>query len=97
MASRGCNPQNITTDWWSGPIWLQYQNSWPPDIVQIGPNNETEPEAKVIKEVLSVAVGKDNQQDGLLSKYRLWKTLQIKSCINRFITNCRTPSKERIR
>ena len=29
-----------------------------------GPNNETESEAKVIKEVLSVAVGEDDQQDG---------------------------------
>ena len=62
-----------------------------------GPNNKTESEAKVIKEVLSIAVGEDNKQDGLLRKYRLWKTLRIKSWINRFITNCRAPSKERIR
>ena len=63
MTSRGCSPQNIPTDWWSLPKWLQHQNSWPPDIVT-GLNNETESEAKVIKEVLSVAVGEDDQQGG---------------------------------
>ena len=40
-----------------------------------GPNNETESEAKVIKEVLLIAVGEDDQQDGFLTKYKLWKTL----------------------
>ena len=96
VASRGCSPQNIPTDWWSEPKWLQDQSSWPPDMAT-GPNNETESEAKVIKELLSIAVGEDDQQDDLLTKYRLWKTLQIKSWISRFITNCRTPSKERIK
>ena len=75
---------------------MQDQNSLPPDIAT-GPNNETESEAKVIKEVLLVPDGEDDQQDGLLPKYRLWKTLRIKSWINSFVTNCRTPSKERIR
>ena len=59
--------------------------------------NKTESEAKVIKKILSVAVEKDDQQDGLLPKYRLCKTLSIKSWIIRFITNCRAPSKGRIR
>ena len=59
---------------WSGPKWLQDQNKWPPDMAT-GANNETESEVKVIKEVSLVAVGKDDQQDGLLPKYRLWKTL----------------------
>ena len=62
-----------------------------------GPNNETESKAKVIKNVLSVDVGEDDQQDGLLPKYRLWKTWRIKSWINRFITKCRTPLNKRIR
>ena len=96
VASKGCSPQNIPTDRWSGPKWLQDQNSWPPDIAT-GPNNETESEPKVIKEVLMVAVEKDDQQDGFLPKYRLWKTLRIKIWINCFITNWRMPSKERIR
>ena len=75
---RGCSTQNIPTNCWSGPKWLQDQNSWPPDMAT-GPNNETESEAKVIKEVFSIAVGEDDQQDGLLTKYRLWKTLRIKA------------------
>ena len=36
-----------------------------------GPNNKTESEAKVIKNVLSVDVREDDQQDWLLPKYRL--------------------------
>ena len=70
MASAECGPQNIPTDWWSGPKWLQDENSWLPDM-GTGPNNETESKAKVIKGVLSVTVGEDDQQDGLLPKYRL--------------------------
>ena len=80
VASRGCSPQNIPTNSWSGPKWLQDQNSWSPDEAT-GPNNETESEAKVIKEVLSIAVGEDDQQDDLSTKYRLWKTLRIKTWI----------------
>ena len=96
VASRGCSPQNIPTNWWSEPKWLQDQNSWPPDMAT-GPNNETRSEAKVIIEVLLVTVGEDDKQDDLLPKFRLWKTLGIKIWINRFIANCRTSSKERIR
>ena len=57
MASRGCSPQNIPTDWWFGPKLLQDQNSWPSDIIT-EPNNETESEAKVIKEVCQVLLEK---------------------------------------
>ena len=67
MASRGCSPQDIPTDWWFVPKWLQDQNGCRSNIIT-GPNNETESEAKVIKEVLSVAVEGDGQQDGLLPK-----------------------------
>ena len=95
-ATRGCIPHNIPTDSWYGSKLLQNQNSWSPDVVT-GPSNETESEVKVIKEVLSIAVDEDDQQDDLLTKHRLWKALQINNWINRVITNCRTPSKERIR
>ena len=46
------------------------------DIV-IESNNKTESEATVIKQVLLVTVGEDDQQDSLLPIYSLWKTLQI--------------------
>ena len=51
---------------------MQDQNSWPSDIVT-EPSNETKSQAKVIKKVLLVDVGEDDQQDGLLPKYILWK------------------------
>ena len=62
VASTRFSPQNIPTDWWSGPKWLQDQNNQPPDMAT-GLNNETESEAKVIKKALSVAFAEDDQQD----------------------------------
>ena len=78
VASRGYSPQNVPADLQFGRKWLQDQNSWPSDNAA-EPNNEAESEAKVIKEVLLIAVGEDDRQDGLLQKYSLWKTLRIKS------------------
>ena len=82
VASRGCSPQNIPTDWWFGHKLLQDQNSWPSDIIT-EPNNETESEAKVIKEVLSCAVGEGDQYYGFLPRIRMWKTWRIKNWINK--------------
>ena len=64
MASTGFDTQNTPTDWWPGPKWLQGQNSWRPNMAT-GPSNETESEAKVIKEVVSVAFREDDQQDNV--------------------------------
>ena len=38
-----------------GPSWLPYPENWPSDIVT-SPSNETQAEAKVIKEVLAVRI-----------------------------------------
>ena len=50
--------------------------SWPPDIV-IGPTKETQAEAKVVKEVLAVAVKKEDALDYILKKHEFWKAIRI--------------------
>ena len=48
MAPRGCSPQDIPTDWWFAPKWLQDQNDCPSNITT-GPNNETDQKQKSLR------------------------------------------------
>lgn len=70
------------------------QDEWPEDIV-IKPTKGTEEEAKMAKDSLAVTIY--NQQDAILEKCCLSKALLVKSWINRFITNCKRSSIERIK
>ena len=45
--------------WKNGPTWLSDPSSWPPDIV-LEPTVETMAEAKVNREIFSVAIPKDD-------------------------------------
>ena len=85
----------MNDDWIIGPNLLQNQNDWPTNIIT-EPTKESECEAKMIREVLSVAIFNDDYQQKLLSKYNLWKTLRIMSWVKRFVLNCRQQTKEKI-
>ena len=94
VASRGCSPKNLPANWLTGPAWLKDQSVWPEDIVTVA-TNETEVEAKIIKEIFSTAVIGEDHHIQVLSKYSLWKTLRINSWVRRFIDNCKKSRKER--
>ncbi len=55
------------------------------------PSEETQAEAKIVKEVLNVAVKMESDElDNLLVKWSLWRATRIAAWVTRFITNCRS-------
>ena len=61
--------------WWEGPEWLTKPDCWLPNIVT-RPTPETQAEAKVIKEVLAVAVAEDILNE-ILEKHDILESLRI--------------------
>ena len=58
------------------------------------PSKESLAEAKVIKEILAVAVEPEQDElDNLIEKWDLWKAVRITAWIARFTKNCRTKEK----
>ena len=55
LGSRGNQSKELPELWLKGPDWLSKPEMWPASL-QIGPSKETGAEAKLVKEVVSVAV-----------------------------------------
>ncbi len=93
LGSRGGKVDESSELWFKGPPWLTKEGEWPEDIVT-SPSKESLAEAKVIKEILTIAV--ESEQDGLdnlIEKWDLWKAVRITAWIARFTKNCRTKEK----
>lgn len=95
LGSRGGRIADCSDLWWHGPTWLPFPESWPTDVVTM-PTNESRAEAKIIKEVLGVALKTDDDLDLMMHKYDLWKAIRICSWVVRFTRNCRSTPQERI-
>ena len=94
LGSRGGNAVNSHL-WKNGPTWLSDPSSWPPDIV-LEPTVETMAEAKVNREIFSVAIPKDDALDHMLSNHALPRVLRIGAWVWRFIHNCRNQARNRM-
>ena len=88
IGSRGCPASKIPELWFQGPKWLPYKDQWPVQP-KIQVTYETEQEAKIIKELMSTTLQKNDTFDKLMSKFDLWKCIKVIAWINRFITNCK--------
>ena len=89
LGSRGGAVDERSELWWNGPPWLSHPETWPPDIIT-GPTRETQVEAKVIKDVLAVAVAGEDLLNGILKKYEFWKAIRISAWIARSLHNYKT-------
>ncbi|XP_027054264.1 uncharacterized protein LOC113681367 [Pocillopora damicornis] len=90
IASRGGLVTN-TELWWSGPAWLRDPESWPENPVT-EKSKASEKEAKVTKEVLSMAKScleeeEQNEFDRLFNSHDLRRALRIQAWIQRFTTH----------
>lgn len=90
LASRGGLVTNAEL-WWSGPAWLRDPKKWPENPVT-EKSKASEKEAKVIKEVLSMAKscpeeGEQNEFERLLNSHSLRRALRIQAWIRRFTTH----------
>ena len=79
--------------WKKGPSWLSSSSDWPPDK-RLKASPESKAEAKLTKQILSVAIT-EPVSDELLDKYPLPKLLRIGAWMYRFIANGKKDSRER--
>ena len=84
IESRGCNTNQLTGMWLSGPEWLSNPEKWQRDIVT-KPNKATEAEAKRTKEVFAVVVDTRDDFDEMLEKHTFWRAIRISAWIMRFL------------
>ena len=68
---------------------------WPASV-QIGPSKESKAEAKLVKEVVSVAVETEDSFHQVLLKHGFWKTIRITSWVARFLHNCKSSKANRL-
>ena len=89
LASRGGQVTNAEL-WWNGPTWLRDPKMWPENPVTMK-TQASEEEAKVIREVLSLANEKPKQERNvfveLLERHDLRRTLRIQAWVRRFTTH----------
>ena len=95
IGSRGCNADQLTGMWLSGPEWLPNSEKWPRDIVT-KPNKETETESKLTKENFAVAVDVRDDFDEVLEKHAFWRVIRISAWVTRFVQNCRSKKSNRV-
>lgn len=95
LGSRGGQVDESSKLWLNGPPWLAKEDEWPADIVTSS-TKETQAEARLIKDVLAVAVEAEDELDDLMKKWEFWKALRITAWIARFRRNCTTKCEERL-
>ena len=76
IRSRGCNADQLTGMWLSGPKWLHNPEKWPRDVVT-KPNKEAEAKAKRTREVSAIAVDMRDDCDEVLEKQTFWRVIRI--------------------
>ena len=96
IGGQGCATNKLGELWWKGPKWLPNYDHWPDDI-KTAPSEESEAEARQVKEILAVAVMQSDEIEQILKKYSLWKALRVTAWIRRFASNCRRPKAERLK
>ena len=81
VASRGGNVTNSEL-WWNGPSWLRDPKMWPENPVTVK-TEASEEEARVLREVLSLANEKSRQEpkvfEELLKHFDLRRVLRIQA------------------
>ena len=100
LASRGGIVDHSSTMWWHGPDWLSDPEKWPQDI-QTYSTDETQAEAKAVKELFAVAVQEPrpdtDELDRVMEKYDYWRAIRVTSWVYRFVHNAKSKRKERIK
>ena len=79
IGSRGSTSVRQNDKWMVGPPWLSVPAQWPLEIVPQR-SEKSETEAKLVKEIMSVSIGRKlDEIDLLITKSRFWKTVRILS------------------
>ena len=92
---RGNQSKELLELWLKGPDWLS-KSEMRPATVQTGSSKETEAEAKLVKEVVSVAVEREDSLHQDLQKHGFWQTIHITSWVARFLHNGKSSKANRL-
>ena len=84
-----------TSLWIHGRPWLCNPDQWPKNI-EVKPSSESRAEAKVTKEILTIALPKNDVFNEILENFSLLKTLCICAWISRFLANCKNSKSTRL-
>ena len=95
IGTRGCGASKLSKLWWLGPKWLAEREQWPDDIETV-PTSETETEAKLVRDVLAIALEVDDNLDQLMVNHTFWKAVRILSWVAQFLHNCRNKPKQHL-
>ena len=95
LGSRRNQSKELPELWLKGPDWLSKLEMWPASV-QIGPSKETEAEAKLAKEVVSVAVETEDSLHQVLQKHGFWKAIRITSWVAKFLHDCKSSKANRL-
>ena len=60
--------------WWKGPAWLPHPEQWPQNSMT-STSEESEAEAKTVKEVMAITINETDEFDELLGIYNFRTTL----------------------
>ena len=96
VASRGAAADKVDQSWWNRPTWLSKQDEWPEDK-ETTPNDDTEAEAKIIKQFLGASVNAESDYDQIINKHSFWKAVRMTCWIWRFLRNCRAAESTRLK
>ena len=72
--------------WWHGPEWLATPERWPAEILN-EQSDTSQAEAKLVRDVLAVAVNEENEIKDVLQKFSLQKAVRVCAWIRRFVHN----------
>ena len=95
MGSRGSKPDHLNGEWKHGPKWLSNPELWPEDI-STKPTEESEAEAKQIKEVMMLADQREPDiWDKLMENHQYWRAIRIMAWVIRALFNLVSNKKQR--
>ena len=87
MESHGAKPDHLNGEWKHGPKWLSFPELWPEDI-STKPTEESEAEAKQIKEVMMLADQREPDiWNNLVENHQHWHAIRIMAWVTRALFN----------
>ena len=95
MGGRGAKPDHLNGEWKHGPKWLSNPELWPEDI-STKPTEESEAEAKQIKEAMMLAAQREPDiWDNLMTNHQHWRAIRIMAWVIRALFNLVSNKKQR--
>ena len=82
IRTRGYEANKLSKLWWLGPKWLA--------------ERETETEAKLVRDILAIAVEVDDNLDQVMVNHTFWKAVRILSWAAGTFLNCSNKPKQRL-